>query len=265
MKKLLIIGNPIEHSLSPKLHNYWFKKNNINAIYEKIAPKENEIKDVIENVRKGEIYGMNVTVPYKQKVIPFLDDMSSLAKDTGSVNTIFKKDGKIIGENTDVSGFEISLKDSKYSFKNKIVLILGAGGVVPSIIKALKNLEVGKIYLSNRTQSKAEDLKKIFIDIEIIKWGEFINFDAIINATSLGLHQEENIEIDFNIIGKDKFFYDVIYNPPITNFLNKAKRYGHKTQNGKMMFLYQAQKAFNIWHNIIPKINDKLINFLYND
>ena len=109
MKKYLVIGNPIEHSLSPKLHNYWFKQNNIDAVYEKKQIKETDIKGIISEMRNGEIEGINVTVPFKKSVIPFLDELDNLAKKTQSVNTIYKKKNKIIGTNTDIYGFQLSL------------------------------------------------------------------------------------------------------------------------------------------------------------
>ena len=176
-----------------------------------------------------------------------------------SVNTIFKKDNKVFGDNTDVVGFEKGLKHINYSVKNKKVFILGAGGVVPSIILALKRLGAVKITLSNRTKEKAEDLKKIFPYLEIINWGENVDFDMIINATSLGLKKEDRIELNFREIGKNKLFYDVIYNPSKTNFLLKGEELGNQIENGKMMFIYQAQLAFKIWHNILPKVHNKLL------
>ena len=260
MKKYLVIGNPIEHSLSPKLHNNWIKENQIDAIYEKKQLDESDIKEIINDIKKDKLHGINVTVPFKKSVIPFLDELTSLAKQAQSVNTIFKKDNKIIGENTDIGGFENSLKNINYSTKNKKVFIMGAGGVAPSIIVALKRLNAAKIILSNRTKEKAENLKKIYLDIEIIDWGETPEFDMVVNATSLGLKKSDKIKINFNNIGPNKLFYDVIYNPPETNFLTKAKQFGNQIENGKMMFIYQAQLAFKIWHNILPKINDKLLN-----
>jgi shikimate dehydrogenase len=261
-KKFLVIGNPIDHSLSPKLHNFWIKKYKINAVYEKKLLNNNEIEDLIFNIREEKIYGINVTVPFKKMVIPFLDKLSEEAKISQSVNTIYKKDNKIIGDNTDMDGFKLSLDKIGQKTKNKKALILGAGGVVPSIIIALKKMQIKKIYLSNRTELKAIELKKNFPEIEIIKWGDTLDFDIIINATSIGLKKEDEININYQKISKGKFFYDVIYNPSETNFLKNAKKYGGITRNGKMMFIYQAQKAFFIWHKIIPEIDNETINLL---
>jgi len=261
-KNFLVIGNPIDHSLSPKLHNYWIKKYKIDAVYEKKLVNNNEIENLISDVREGKIHGINITVPYKKMVIPFLDELSEEAKISQSVNTIYKNNNKIIGENTDIEGFKLSLEKTEQEIKNKKALILGAGGVVPSIIIALKKMQIEKIYLSNRTELKAIELKKNFPEIEIIKWRDTPDFDIIINATSLGLKEGDEININYQKISKDKFFYDVIYNPPETNFLKNAKKYGGTTRNGKMMFIYQAQKAFFIWHKVIPEIDSETINLL---
>ena len=156
MKKFLVIGNPIEHSLSPLLHNYWIKKNGIDAIYEKEKLNEDRLEHLISQVRNKKINGINVTVPFKKTVIPFLDELSIEAQSTQSVNTIYLKDDKIIGHNTDIVGFETSIKKSEYNLINKEVLILGAGGVVPSIIYDLNKMNVSRIKVSNRTKKKAE-------------------------------------------------------------------------------------------------------------
>jgi shikimate dehydrogenase len=261
-KNFLVIGNPINHSLSPKLHNYWIKKYKINAVYEKKLLNNNELEGLISNIKEEKLHGLNVTVPFKKMVIPFLDELSEEAEISQSVNTIYKKDNKIIGDNTDIEGFKLGLEETGLETKNKKILILGAGGVVPSIIIALKKMQIKKIYLSNRTELKAIELKKNFPEIEIIKWGDTLDFDIIVNATSIGLKEEDEININYQQISKDKFFYDVIYNPSETNFLKKAKKYGGITRNGKMMFVYQAQKAFFIWHKVIPEIDNEIINFL---
>jgi len=261
-KKFLVIGNPIEHSLSPKLHNYWIKKNNLEASYDKKLLKQDEIKQLILDVKEGKIHGLNVTVPFKNKIIPFLDILSDEAKNSQSVNTIYKSRNKIIGDNTDIEGFKIGLESTNQVIKNKKALILGAGGVVPSIIIALKKMQTSQIFLSNRTKLKALGIKKLFPEVEIIEWGNVTDFDIIINATSIGLNQQDEINIDYKNISKNKFFYDIIYNPKETFFLRRAKKFGAQIENGKMMFIYQAQKAFFIWHNILPAIDEETLNLL---
>ena len=262
MKRFIVIGNPIEHSLSPLLHNYWIKKSGIDAIYDRQKLNEDELEQNILQIKEKKISGINVTVPFKKAIIPFLDELSFEAESTQSVNTIYLKNNKVIGHNTDIFGFEISIKKSKYNLIDKEVLILGAGGVVPSIIFALNKMKISKIKISNRTKDKAENLKTIFKNIEIIEWGEVPNFDMIINATSLGLKKEDKIDLDFSSTSKNKFFYDVIYNPIETNFLKIGKSLGNITLNGKLMFIYQAHSAFNIWHGLEPDVDENIIKLL---
>jgi shikimate dehydrogenase len=262
MKKFLVIGNPIVHSLSPKLHNYWINENNINALYEKHKLDEKDLKNLIFQVKEKKIDGINVTVPFKRAVIPFLDKLTNEAVKTQSVNTIYLNENKLMGHNTDIIGFKKSIKNFKYDLNNKEVFILGAGGVVPSIIFALTQMGVSKIIVSNRTKENADNLKSLFQNIEILNWGKIPNFDMIVNATSVGLKKEENINLDLSSVGKDKFFYDVIYNPKETNFLKTGKNAGNITLNGKMMFVYQALSAFKIWHGIEPDINEDVIKLL---
>ena len=262
MKKFLVIGNPIKHSLSPKLHNYWIKKNNINAIYEKQKLNENDLENLILQIRKKKINGINVTVPFKKAVIPFLDGLTYEATKTQSVNTIYLDNYKVIGHNTDINGFEVSMLKSKFDLKNKRVFILGAGGVVPSIIFVLNKMKVSKIFISNRTKEKAYNLKSLFKNLNVVDWGDIPDFDLIINATSLGLKKEDSVNLDFSEIGKNKMFYDIIYNPKETKFLKTGKDLGNMVINGKLMFIYQALSAFHIWHGLKPDINEDVIKLL---
>ena len=239
MKKYLVIGNPINHSLSPKLQNWWLKENNIDATYDKIKLEVHEIKRFIQEIKEQRVAGCNVTVPFKKTVIPFLDKLSLEAEQTQSVNTITFDNGNLIGHNTDIAGFDTAIRKLNFSVKDKKVLILGAGGVVPSIIFALKNMGVQEIIISNRTREKAENLKDLFDNLKIIEWGDLTDFHMVINATSLGLNNER-INLDFSTLGHDKLFYDVIYNPSETSFLKEGKKFGNQSENGKLMFIYQA-------------------------
>ena len=264
MKKYLVIGNPIAHSLSPKLHNNWLRESNIEASYDKVKLNINEIEKFIDSIKQQKIAGCNVTVPFKKIVIPYLDRLSPEAEKTQSVNTITFDGNNLVGHNTDIIGFRTAIERLNFSIQDKSVLILGAGGVVPSIIFALKRMDVLEIKVSNRTKQKAEDLKMLFKDLEIIEWGDLPDFDVIINATSIGLNNE-TMNLDFSKSGKNKLFYDVIYNPIETNFLKKGKELGNIAENGKTMFVYQASEAFKLWHGINPKINNETLALLNND
>ncbi len=264
MKKYFVIGNPINHSLSPKLHNYWLKENNIDAIYDKKKIEEKNLQTIISEVKEKKINGINVTVPFKKAVIPYLDKLSPEAEQTQSVNTIISSNNNLIGHNTDIVGFDKAIKSLNFDMQGKKIFILGAGGVVPSIIFALNKMNVSKIIISNRTKEKAEDLKSQFYNLEVLDWGDINNFDVIINATSLGLNKE-SINLDFSKFTNNKLFYDVIYNPEETNFLKEGKKLGNITENGKLMFIYQAFEAFKLWHGIEPQINSNILEILNND
>ena len=262
MKKYLVIGNPIKHSLSPKLHNFWIKQNQINAIYNKVKLNSNQLEDLILEVKSKKINGINITVPFKNVVIPYLDQLTIEAEKTKSVNTIYFKNDKVIGHNTDIDGFEKAINKNNFKVTDKKIFILGAGGVVPSIVYALNKMGAINISISNRTKAKAQMLKDIFNNLKIVDWGDVPEFDVIINATSLGLDKDDKIELNFSSVGKDKLFYDVIYNPSETNFLKVGKKLGNKCENGKFMFIYQAFSAFKLWHNVDPMINNETIKLL---
>jgi shikimate dehydrogenase len=262
MKKFLVIGNPIEHSLSPKLHNYWIKKNNLDAIYGKLETYESDLSELCKSIKKGDLDGLNITVPFKKSIIPHLDILSSNALKTQSVNTISLSNGNLIGDNTDIDGFELSIRKLNYDVSDKTALILGAGGVVPSIIFSLLRMNVSKIFLSNRTKKKADDLKEVFKEINVVEWGELPEFDMIINATTLGLNKEDKFGFEFLQTGQNKLFYDVIYAPFQTEFSEAGNTQGNLIENGLNMFLFQGQQAFNIWHNVEPEIDNELVTFL---
>ncbi len=264
MKNYLVIGNPISHSLSPKLHNFWIKTNHINASYDKKKLEKSEIENFIKNLKHQEVSGANVTVPFKRQVIPYLDKLSVEAEKTQSVNTIVLENNSLIGHNTDIAGFTRAIRRLNFDIKNKKIFILGAGGVVPSIIFALNKMKASQIIVSNRTRQKAESLKIQFNNLKIVDWGYIEDFDVIINATSLGLNKE-TINLDFSNVGNDKFFYDVIYNPDETSFLKEGRRLGNKVENGKWMFIYQASEAFKLWHGLEPDINEDMLKLLQND
>jgi|MDTF01.1.fsa_nt_gb shikimate dehydrogenase len=260
-----IIGKPLAHSLSPLLHNFWFKKHNINATYSLIEIELDKINEIINKIRNKELQGINVTTPYKQAVIPFLDIIINDAKETSSVNTVYlNNENKIVGENTDVYGFEYSFikKLKNEDIQEKSVLILGAGGVTPSVIYSLAKKNIKKIFLSNRTIEKAKNIKDKFPFIEIVLWESILNksndIDIIINTTSLGMKNGNNFEQIIKKFKKELIYYDVVYNPLETPMLKNFKENKIKTFNGLEMFLYQAQKSFFLWNKISPSVDEEL-------
>ena len=257
-KNFLVIGNPIKHSLSPFLHNYWFHKNKINCEYKKLKTTKSSIKQILNRVRKREIEGINVTIPFKNSVIKHLDVLKGDALKTSSVNTVYLNKKKLIGDNTDVYGFSSGVL-RKIKTRIKTAGIIGAGGVTSSIILALIQKGVKKIYITNRTFSKLKVFKKKFKKVIYpIKWNDrynvFEEVQILINVTSLGMLGQKGLKFDFNIFDKKINVVDIVYNPENTRFLKDARRKGHKTFTGLDMFIYQAQKAFYIWNRKKPKI-----------
>ena len=270
MNKLIfgIIGNPVSHSLSPILHNYWFKKYNISAEYKLYEVRENEIKNIIKDLKERKINGINVTLPYKNIIIPHLSRTINDAKDTHSVNTIFMdNEGSLIGENTDVYGFQAGyLQTLSGVSSNKKALIIGAGGVAPSIILALKKSNINEISLINRTYEKSLFLKKKFPSIHIARWENFEKeirkFDIIINATSLGLKKGMDFDVKFENFKDNLIYIDTIYNPKQTKMIKFFRSKNIQTSNGLDMLIYQGQKSFYIWNKINPEVDNELINLL---
>ena len=264
-KQYGIIGKPLSHSLSPTLHNFWFRKNNLKANYSLLEIEKNQIRDIINKIKIKELYGINVTVPYKQDVIPYLDLIVNDADKTSSVNTIYlNNENKIVGENTDVYGFEKSFinKMGNENITKKNILILGSGGVTPSIIYALNKINVKKIFVTNRTLQNAENIKKKFPLVEIITWENFFQrteeMDIIINATSLGMKSGFDFETLIQKYKPSLIYYDIIYNPLETKMVKNFKENKVRTFNGLEMFLFQAQKSFSLWRKITPIIDEEI-------
>ena len=268
IKKFGIIGNPIKHSLSPVLHNYWFKKYKIDADYSIFNVKdENELPGIIEKIRSKELNGINVTLPYKQKIVSHVDTIVNDAETTSSVNTIYLDNKQtIIGENTDVYGLQAAyLKEIDNIIKKK-ALIIGAGGVSPSVILSLQKSGVKEISITNRTREKCIFLKNKFNNLKIVEWeqlkDEIKNFEIIINATSLGLKGNKDFNFNFDQTKSNLIYIDTIYNPLETKTLKYLKKMDIKVFNGLNMFIYQGQKAFYLWNKINPEIDEQLIELL---
>jgi shikimate dehydrogenase len=268
MKKFFgIIGNPIKHSLSPVLHKYWFKKYGIDADYTIIEATDKELPEIVKKIKNGDYSGINVTLPFKQKIINYIDKAVNDAELTGSVNTVLLNNDKIvIGENTDVYGLQAAyLKEIENNF-NKRALVIGAGGVSPSVILSVKKSGIKNISITNRTSEKCIFLKKKFNFLNIIPWtnlkSQIKNFDIIINATSLGLKDGDDFNFNFSNTKNEVIYIDTIYNPLETKTFKNLREEGRKVFNGLDMFIYQGQKSFYLWNKINPEIDDELIELL---
>ena len=248
------------------MHNYWFDKYGIDASYSIIEAKDENLKDIVKKIRNNELAGINVTLPFKQKIINQTDKIVNDAKLTGSVNTILLDNDKIIGENTDVFGLQAAYLKEIDSSLYKSALIIGAGGVSPSVILSLQKSGIKGISITNRTNEKCIFLKKRFSYLNIVPWkdlkDEIKKFDIIINATSLGLKNGDDFDFNFSNTKENIFYIDTIYNPLETKTYKFLKEEGRKVFNGLNMFIYQGQKSFYLWNKINPEIDNKLIELL---
>ena len=196
-----------------------------------------------------------------------MDLLVNDAEITSSVNTVYLDNNSVIvGENTDVFGLQAAYLKEVDNISNKKALVLGAGGVSPSVILSLQKSGIKNISITNRTKEKCIFLRKKFKNLKIIEWSNFkkeiINYDIIVNATSLGLKNEQDFDFNFEPFKKNLIYIDTIYNPLETKTLKFLKDKDLKVFNGLEMFIYQGQKAFYLWNKINPEIDQKLIELL---
>lgn len=258
--KLLVIGNPIKHSKSPLIQNFWLKNRKLNFIYEKKLVREKDLEMIISKIRCNEVKGINITLPFKSMITKYCDDIEDNAFYTGAVNTLYKKENKIIGANTDGLGFLKALKDeSKVVFDNAKIFIVGAGGAARGILFEIIKKPISEITIINRTIEKSIQLKKDLNKINnniIIKTQIWQNnmvppdYNLIINSSSFGMQKKEDLEINIAKIKKNSVICDIIYNPSETKFLRRAKKMKLQVINGSGMLIHQAAESFRRWFGI---------------
>ena len=259
-----VIGHPIKHTLSPVMHNYAYNKLNLDYIYLPFDISSTGLHDSLKGMVALGIRGFNVTLPHKERITEYMDELSDSAKIVGAVNTVVNDNGKLIGYNTDVTGIIKTLENFKDDIKGTTVSVLGAGGAARSVIYTLINhFNVKKINIINRTVEKAESLKDYFSSkmlFKKIKTYELIPPDVtevlaksklIINASSIGMSPQDDdspttIPESFN---KKQIVFDIVYNPENTKFLTLAKEQGATTINGLKMFVEQGARSFELWTN----------------
>jgi len=275
-KVLCVIGHPIEHSMSPVMHNAALKELSLDYIYLAFDVPPKNLKEALLGFKKSDMKGINVTIPHKETIIPHLDQIEPLAKKIGAVNTIKNINGVLIGKNTDALGAKKALIDAGCKIKGKKVLILGAGGAARAISFALSE-EIGEIFICNRTEKRAFKLAKELEDkMKIPATGKDMSketlksllndADILINTTPIGMYPNVNKSpISKELLTDRLFVYDIIYNPLQTQFLKDASEIGCKTLNGLDMFVNQGALAFEWWTDIKPNKNtmkEKIIEIL---
>ena len=267
--KTAVIGNPIHHSLSPQIHNYWIKQNKINTVeYQKIKIDIPNASNEIKNLIESGINGLNITIPFKELAYDLCNKVDESVQKLKAVNTIFYKDNIISGYNTDPDGFINSISDQikTNNIINKNSLVFGAGGSARSVIYALNKMK-SNITVINRTVEKIELISRD-LDIPLkIKSYEEVNdiisdIDVVVNTTSVGMNDNHKFEINFEKSKDNLHVYDLIYNPQQTKLLKDAEIKGCTFQNGLDMLVYQAAESFFIWHGIYPTINEEIFSII---
>lgn len=268
MYQLGLIGYPIKHSLSPWIHEHFLKKTNLSGSYDiiEISLEEN-FSERIQQLRDQQIDGFNITVPYKQTIIPYLDELDANAKRIGAVNTVVLKDGKWIGYNTDGIGYVRSLEEAYpelFTNKSSRVLLLGAGGAARGIYDALTTSGFTYVDLANRTLSSAEEIAELKLPHTKTKTftlqeaeARLAEYDVIIQTTSVGMKPHiDKMVISLDHLKPETIVSDIVYQPLETTFLKTAQAKGAKIHYGHTMLLYQAQYAFEIWTNQQVEVGD---------
>ena len=253
--KFALIGEKLSHSYSPFIHNLFFEKNQINASYELIELKKDKLEEFCNEVKEGKLQGFNITIPYKQDIFSFVDEIDSKARSIGAINTVKNLNGKLFAYNTDYYGYLYSLKKIGIDIKGKKVIVLGNGGSAKAIIEVLKDLEAKEIYLVSRNKNK--DVPESVISISYEELETVGKAELITNCTPVGMYpNEENCPINKELFKYYKYAVDLIYNPKETKFLKFAKENNLKVLNGLYMLLGQALKAEEIWQNLEISMND---------
>ena len=256
---LAVIGHPIAHSLSPQLHEQWLRASGLFGRYEAIDATPDELPALFAAMREGDWDGFNFTIPYKEVVVRYLDDLDEAAKQAGAVNTVYKRDGRLIGTNTDGAGLVQALMP--YTDFTGRVLIVGAGGAARGIVQALPTHDVTIV---NRTVERAKALADTFgVVYTTFDEMDVSRYDVIIQTTSVGM-DERSTPLSLEGLRQNTVVCDIIYRPLVTPMLQEAKRRGAKVVTGIAMFVGQGALSFEKWTGVKPDetVGKKLIEGL---
>ena len=265
-----VIGHPISHSKSPRLHNYWLSKYNINGFYIPFSVTTDKLQDSIKSLIALGFNGVNVTIPHKTNILTFADSVTDRAALIGAANTLyFSKNGKVHADNTDGYGFIQNIIDEipNYDFYDKTALIYGAGGSARAIASALITNGVKEVGITNRTRSKAQIISEdLGAKVSVVDWRaapEIIGkADLIINATSMGMIGQPDFSQPISRAKKTAVVVDIVYNPLVTDFLKEAKKLKLRTVGGIGMLINQAVPGFEHWFQKSPIIDDEIRKFI---
>ncbi|MBP7710533.1 MAG: shikimate dehydrogenase [Rickettsiales bacterium] len=275
-KKAGVIGDPISHSLSPTIHNFLLSKHKIAGEYSAILVKKDELKSFVNAAVENGLAGFNVTIPHKEEIFKICDHKSKTAALTGAVNTVvITPDKKIFGHNSDAEGFANHLKNSQphFDLKDKTAFVIGAGGAARAIVYALIKGGAKKVYISNRSEIRAEELIKNFAafcaekkcELQFLHKKTFAQklgeCDLLVNSSSLGMTGQEPLEIDLENLKSDAIVFDIVYKPLMTELLKAAELRGNKIVTGLGMLVFQALIGFELWFGKKP--DEKFVKELF--
>ncbi len=256
-----LLGGNVEHSLSPQIHKLIYERFDISADYQLYCGMAS-LQAVCQKIKEDGVAGFNVTIPYKQSIMPLLDRVTERAQKMNSVNTVSLRDGRYIGDNTDAYGFGESLKHNQLSLKNKTVLVIGAGGAASAVIHHLIENRAKMILIYNRTRFKTNQLmlriKQIYDWHNVISVFDFhgLVVDAVVNATPLGgVGYELQAPLDLSVTTAE-LYVDLIYRPKLTQTIKAGRDNGIKVLGGLDMLVYQALESTSIWHRISYSMTD---------
>lgn len=256
LKTFAVIGDPIEHSLSPTIHNAAFRQLGLECTYIAYRVSKDQLEEEINSLKKIKISGFNVTIPHKINVLKYLDDVDENCKIIGASNTVINENGFLKGYNTDMDGFLEPIKNRNIIIKNSNVLLLGAGGAARAIIAGMSKEKAKHVTIVNRNNENAIKLEKfsksVGLEAEIKTIEEMselhADYNFIINSSSLGLKNEANI-IPTKIINDETVVYDIVYKPVNTELIKESKKKNAVIIYGYEMLLSQAVRSFEIWLN----------------
>jgi shikimate dehydrogenase len=271
-----LLGHPVRHSISPDIFRVVSEELGLPTVYKKINIEPKDFKSSIQFLRSSEILGgWNVTIPYKQKIIPFFDHVSKEVQMTGAANVVHLKNGQLYGYNTDIYGVLKTLEEQKFEIKQSQSMILGAGGAALAVAYALAAQRASKVIISNRTKRHAQKLirrlrpvfpKTEFISVQPEKIGSYVSATQLfVNATPLGMEGFPKISVLPRNCPRGALAFDLIYRPEKTIFLSEAQKYGLKSVGGLDMLIWQALAAWKIWNGKIPnevQLKSKLQKYL---
>ncbi|MCE9507692.1 MAG: shikimate dehydrogenase [Alphaproteobacteria bacterium] len=264
MIRACVMGYPVAHSLSPKLHGFWLKKYNIDGAYTRQEVKPEGLRAALERLAEQGFAGCNLTIPLKEHALALMDELDGSALAAGAVNTVVMRDGRKTGYNSDGFGFLESLKAQYPQWNGARVVILGAGGAARGIIAALNEAAVGRFVLVNRSREKAEKLAgDLKLDpVMIVDWEDraaaLENATLLVNCSSLGMDGQPPLDLDLSGLPKTAAVCDIVYRPLVTKLLAEAKRRGHPVVEGLPMLLHQGRLGFRHWFGVDPAVTKEL-------